>query len=73
MKHWDKIPTIMYIVDNESYSAIGIANSMLADETPIMCVIQFKGEGPRYNKTTVGSVRNGVARAWFELEKEFCK
>jgi hypothetical protein len=70
---WDKIPTITYIVDNENYSAISIAKSMLADETSITCAVQFKGETPRYNKTTVGSVRASVARAWLKLENELCK
>ena len=70
---WDKIPTITYTIGNENYSAIGIAKSMLADEIPIICVVQFKGKAPRYSKTTVGSVRAGVARAWLKLENELCK
>ena len=70
---WDKIPTITYVVGNENYSALGIAKSMLADEVPIICVIQFKGKAPRCSKTTVGSVRTGVARAWLKLENELYK
>lgn len=65
---WDKIPTISYIVSDEDYSAVGIAKSMLRDEVHIICVVQFKGKAPRYSKTTVGSVRTGVARAWLKLE-----
>lgn len=70
---WDKIPTIAYMVGYEKYSAIGIAKSMLADEVSIICVVQFKGKAPRYSKTTVGSVRDSVARAWLKLENELCK
>ena len=70
---WDKIPTITYVVGNENYSALGIAKSMLADEVPIICAIQFKGKAPRCSKTTVGSVRTGVARAWLKLENELYK
>ena len=70
---WDKIPTITYTIDYEEYSAVGIAKSMLADEIPIICVVQFKGKAPRYSKTTVGSVRTGVARAWLKLENELLK
>ena len=70
---WDKIATVRYIVDYEEYSAIGIAKSMLADEVPIICVVQFKGKAPRYSKTTVGSVRASVARAWLKLENELYK
>lgn len=70
---WDKIPTVRHIVDHEEYSAVGIAESMLADEVPVIRVVQFKGKAPRYSKTTVGSVRAGVARAWLKLENELCK
>jgi len=70
---WDKIPTITYAVGNEAYSAIGVAKSMLADEVPIICVVQFKGKAPRYSKTNVGSVRASVARACFKLENELRK
>lgn len=65
---WDKIPTIKYTIGYEEFSAIGVAKSMLADEVPIICVVQFKGKAPRYSKTTVGSVRASVARAWLRLE-----
>ena len=71
--NWDKIPTITYTIGSEEYSAVGIAKSMLADETPIICVVQFKGKAPRYSKTTVGSVRTGVAKAWLKLENELYK
>jgi hypothetical protein len=70
---WDKIPTITYTIGYEEYSAVGVAKSMLADETPIICIVQFKGKAPRYSKTTVGSVRASVARAWLKLENELCK
>lgn len=70
---WDKIPTITYTVGYESYSAIGIAKSELADEVPVICAVQFKGKAPRYSKTTVGSVRTGVAKAWLKLENELYK
>lgn len=71
--NWDKIPTITYTIGSEEYSAVGIAKSMLVDEVPIMCVVQLKGKAPRYSKTTVGSVRASVARAWLKLENELCK
>ena len=70
---WDKIPTTTYIIDNESYSANSVAKSTLADEVPVICVVQFKGKAPRCSKTTVGSVRTGVARAWLKLENELLK
>lgn len=71
--NWDKIPTITYMIGNENYSAVGIAKSTLDDEVPIICVVQFKGKAPRYSKTTVGSVRASVARAWLKLENELRK
>lgn len=70
---WDKIPTITYMIGDENYSAIGVAKSELADEVPVIYVVRFKGKAPRYSKTTVGSVRASVARAWLKLENELCK
>ena len=70
---WDKIPTITYTIGDDEYSAVGVAKSMLDDEVPVICVVQFKGKAPRYSKTTVGSVRASVARAWLKLESELCK